>query len=679
MVIHLIPQAEFQRVVRSVPDRREQLSLIADLCRANTLAAVKRAGSGHLGSSFSAMDIVVWLYYHRMNTIRLGVSHPDRDVYFSSKGHDVPGLYSVLHAAGLLSGERLMRLRRHGGLDGHPDIGVPGVEANSGSLGMGISKGRGIAWAKRRGGMGGHVYVMTGDGELQEGQNYEALLNGVNHHAAGLTILVDHNKVQSDRLVSEIADVGDLERMFRTFGWHVARCDGHDFAAYEAAFAKLDGVIDGPKALILDTIKGRGVSFMEHPAALARSGGLYPWHAGAPDDDSFLAAYGELIDRINDRLQQHGLGPVTLEEVAPEVSPGGARGGSRASAASLAGEPTSMAAPAASLEGEPTSMAAPAAAGGASEFVSKAYGRALVELAATRQDLVVLDADLSADCKIRDFELTYPDRFIENGIAEQDMVSMAGGLARHGLLPVVNSFASFLAARANEQIYNNATERTKIIYACHYAGLIPAGPGKSHQSIRDISLLGALPNMIVVQPGNADETRQVVEFCVQDAAENCAIRLAIGPSPRVIPLPQGYRLRFGHGVDVTKGADGILFAYGPVMLHEALVASEQLNAQGFGLCVVNMPWLNRVDADWLVDVVRPFSAIHVLEDHAPVGGLGDGLLNALVTAGALDGRPLIKFAVEGYPACGTPVEALKFHGLDGASLAARILRRRNES
>ena len=144
MVIHLIPQSEFQRVVRSVPDRRERLSLIADLCGANTLSAVKRAGSGHLGSSFSAMDIVVWLYYHRMNTVRLGVSHPDRDVYFSSKGHDVPGLYSMLHSAGLLTGERRMgapprRSRRS------TDTGVPGVEANSGSLGMGISKGRGIA------------------------------------------------------------------------------------------------------------------------------------------------------------------------------------------------------------------------------------------------------------------------------------------------------------------------------------------------------------------------------------------------------------------------------------------------------------------------------------------------------------------------------------------------------
>lgn len=658
MVIRLIPEAEFGRVVAAVPDEGPRLALLADMCRANALAAVKRAGSGHLGSSFSAMDIVVWLYYRRMNTARLGVDHPDRDVYFSSKGHDVPGLYAVLHSLGILSAEKLMRLRRYGGLDGHPDIRIPGIEANSGSLGMGISKARGIAWAKRRTGRGGRVYVMTGDGELQEGQNYEALLNGVNHRAAGLTVLVDHNKVQSDRLVSEIADLGDVEAKFRAFGWHVARCDGHDFAAFDETFEALDRAGAGPAAVILDTVKGRGVTFMEHPAALAAGCGLYPWHAGAPADEPFRAAHGELLDRIDGRLQQYGLPAIATVEVAPESGAGG-----------------TATVGATSLEGEPTSLAAPVRSSVTTEFVSKAYGRALVDLGAVRPDLVVLDADLSADCKVRDFEVTYPDRFIEHGIAEQDMVSMAGGLARQGLLPVVNSFASFLAARANEQIYNNASEHTKIIYACHYAGLIPAGPGKSHQSIRDVALLATLPNMIIVQPSNADETRQVVEFCVQEAVESCAIRLAIGPSPRVVPLPDGYRLQFGRGVTVAEGSDAVLFAYGPVMLHEALLAHEQLSPRACGLRVINMPWLNRIDVGWLLEAIGEHRTIYVLDDHGPVAGLGDALVSALLSAEALDGRDVIKFAVEGYPACGTPTEALHFHGLDGASIAARILRR----
>jgi transketolase len=305
--------------------------------------------------------------------------------------------------------------------------------------------------------------------------------------------------------------------------------------------------------------------------------------------------------------------------------------------------------------------------------VANAFGEALVSIAGRRPDLVVLDADLAADCRVRACEHQYGDRFIENGIAEQDMVSMAGGLARQGLLPVVNTFGAFLAARANEQIYNNACEGSRIIYVCHYSGLIPAGPGASHQSIRDISLFGALPNFQVIQPSNAAETRMALEYGVNQAAENCVLRLIIGPSPRLIALPEAYRLQFGRGVPLTEGRDAVMFAYGPVMLHEALLASELLKEQGFGLRVVNMPWLNRVDDQWLAEVLEPCRAIFVLEDHAPVGGLGDHLLNHLVKQNLLADRAFEKFAVEGYPACGTPAQVLRFHRLDGESLAPRIL------
>ena len=125
-----------------------QLEILADICRANTLAAIKLAGSGHMGSSLSALDLVIMLHYRVMNTVHLGHEDPDRDVFFSSKGHDVPGLYSVLHSVGVIPDAMLRKLRRLGGLDGHPDIATFGIEANSGSLGMGVSKGKGIAWAK---------------------------------------------------------------------------------------------------------------------------------------------------------------------------------------------------------------------------------------------------------------------------------------------------------------------------------------------------------------------------------------------------------------------------------------------------------------------------------------------------------------------------------------------------
>jgi transketolase len=617
--VELIPRGELERAPRD-------LALLADMCRLNALVAVKRAGSGHLGSSFSAMDVVVHLFFEELNTAQVGFDSPDRDIYFSSKGHDVPGLYAVLLALGVLSEERLLKLRRLGGLDGHPDVNVPGIEANSGSLGMGISKGRGMAWAKRFLGHDGRVVVMTGDGELQEGQNFEGLQAAAAHALGSLWVIVDRNELQSDMRTEEILALGDLETKLRAFGWHVAACDGHDHEALAAAFAEFRGIPDVPKVLVANTIKGKGVSFMEHPRALEESGGTYRWHAGAPDDESFARAHAELLERIRQRMPD-------LKLVAAQSQSEGS-----------VGEPES---------GIATRVRV------TDEYVAAAYGDALLELAERNPNVVVLDADLASDCRIRPFELEHPHRFHESGIAEQDMVSAAAGMARQGLLPIVNSFAAFLAARANEQIYNQASERTKVVYALHYAGLIPAGPGKSHQSIRDISLLGSLPDLTLVQPGNSEETKALVRWAVEDAVGSVAVRLAIGPSPRRIELTPA---EVGRGTVVRAGSDSLLFAYGPVMLHEALTASERLDGT---LQIVNMPWLNRVDAEWLADVTEPFGEIFVLEDHAPVGGLADTLRRALQ-------RPVTAFGVEGWPACGTPQEALRFHGLDGVSLADRI-------
>src|SRR5262249_6921794 len=156
-----------------------------------------------------------------LDTATRGWADPDRDIYFSSKGHDVPGLYAALYALGVIPREKLLRLRRLGGLDGHPDVGVDGIEANSGSLGMGISKGRGIAWAKRHLGRAGRVVVMVGDGELQEGQNYEGLQAAAQERLGGLTVIVDRNELQSDKRTEEIVSLGEPEDRFRAFGWDV--------------------------------------------------------------------------------------------------------------------------------------------------------------------------------------------------------------------------------------------------------------------------------------------------------------------------------------------------------------------------------------------------------------------------------------------------------------------------
>jgi transketolase len=634
--IKLIPQEEFHRIEKANITKYEKLPLLADMCRANALATVKRAGSGHLGSSFSSLDIVTFLYYSEMNTAKLGIDHPERDMYFSSKGHDAPGHYAVLYALGIIPKDKFINLRRLGGTHGHPDVNVPGIEANSGSLGMGISKAKGMAVAKKMNGRGGRVFVMTGDGELQEGQIWESLQTAVHQDVTNIQAIVDFNKIQTDKTLNEIIDLGDLEKKFHVFGWHVERCDGHDFAQLEKVFQSFSLITDKPKVVIADTIKGKGVSFMEGPAALRAGKGLYKWHAGAPDDDSFEAGHKEIVERINGRLKDLGLESLHTELLE-------ARDKHRIKLKDTA------------------------------EKVVNAFGEALVELGAKRKDIVVLDADLSADCGLRSFENAFPERFIENGIAEQDMVSMAGGLALQGLLPIVNSFGVFLASRANEQIYNNATENTKIIYVCHYAGLIPAGPGKSHQSLRDISLFGALPNCVILEPCNGAETKCALEWCVEEAQQNCMMRLVISPSPRTITLPENYNFSFGKGTVIKEGKDAVLFAYGPVMLNEALTAAEMLSEQDFSLKVVNMPWLNRIDNQWLAETIGEFRTIFTLDNHSEYGGLGDHLLSALMRSDTLGDKKLIKFAVEEHPACGTPPEALSYHKLDGKNLVTRVL------
>jgi transketolase len=629
----IIPKSEFDRILTEVSEEVPRLEMFADMCRLNTLVEVKKAGSGHLGSSFSAMDLVVLLYLDVLNVRHVGVRHPSRDIFFSSKGHDVPGLYAVFYALGIISEEKLLKLRRLNGLDGHPDVHVPGIEANTGSLGMGISKGRGMVWAKRYLEAGGRVFVMTGDGELQEGQIWESLQT-TSHQKINLTAIVDHNKIQTDMPVQEITSLNDIEAKFRSFGWRVERCNGHDFAEMKNALGRLNQDSSKPKVLIADTIKGRGVSFMEKISDMASCQGKYLWHSGAPADEPFQKGFGELLDRVNRRLQEQRVRPLTLKAVPEESLP------------------------------KPRVTR---------QYVAAAYGEELLSLAAEHSKIVVLDADLSADCKIREFEQKYPERFIENGIAEQDMVSMAGGLARQGLLPVVNSFASFLSARANEQIYNNACEGTKIIYAAHFAGMIPAGPGKSHQSVRDIALFGSIPNLVMLQPCNVLEAREALRYCVKESIENCVLRLNIGPSPRELVLPSDYQLKLGCGLSLRGGSDAVLLAYGPVMLNEALLAAELADTAGFSLEVINMPWLNRFDSDWLSMMLKKHHHMYVLEDHLLIGGMGERLLRFLVGQGLLGGCNFRQFGLTQLPVCGTPWEVLRHHGLDGDSLAREIL------
>ena len=195
-----------------------------------------------------------WVYLEELRNVEDGDGNCD--IFFSSKGHDAPSQYAVLIARGLLDFELIHQLRRLHGLPGHPHVETPYLHCNTGSLGMGISKAKGMAEANRLNGIDRKDFVMTGDGELQEGQIWESLSSAARRGLSEITAIVDHNKIQSDTWVSDVSPLGDLEAKFAGFGWHVARCDGHDFGALNAALRDFDAVTDKPKVLIADTVKG---------------------------------------------------------------------------------------------------------------------------------------------------------------------------------------------------------------------------------------------------------------------------------------------------------------------------------------------------------------------------------------------------------------------------------------
>jgi transketolase len=619
-----VPLETIRRIRREVKDRVARAQLVADICRVNTLYMIMNAGSGHIGSSFSSLDVITWLWTEELADPNSGA--PGADTYFSSKGHDAPALYSLLMALEKLDFNLIHRLRRFRGLPGHPDIETPYIAANTGSLGMGISKAYGMARAQRFTGRGGRIVVMTGDGELQEGQIWESLQPAANDKLGEITVIVDHNKFQSDSAISAVSDLGPIEEKFRAFGWAVRRVSGHDFAALGAVLRELAGVRDQPKVIIADTIKGRGVSFMEGTAC---GDGTYRFHAGAPSLNDYMAGVSELVAAIDARLVSLGVSTLTLATAPP---------------------------PARIAPSNP-------------ERLVLAYGDELLQMARDRTDIVVLDADLLSDCGIEAFKAALPDRFIECGIAEQHMVSAAGGLALKGMLPVVHSFACFLSTRANEQIYNNATERKKIIYVATLAGVIPGGPGHSHQSVRDISAIGSVPALTAIEPCSEREAKLAIRWAVEANQSSTYLRFVNVPLDLPYALPDSYKLEVGRGVTLRAGSDVALIGYGPVLLSNAWHAADELAANGINTAVLNLPWLNRIDDDWARTVLGRFPLVVTLDNHYVA--LGQGVMISAALGGTR--ADVTSIGLTDLPACGSNAEVLAHHGLDAASIARVVL------
>jgi len=615
-------QSEFNKVTQASISKKDKAILFADLARYNTLYMIAKAGSGHLGSSFSSMDIVTWIY---LNILK------ESDRYFSSKGHDAPGLYSIQTALNILPFEKIHQLRRLNGLTGHPDVHTPGSHTNTGSLGMGVSKAKGFIYGDNFfNEKNSEVFVLTGDGELQEGHFWESLVSLANRPTNRITVIVDHNKIQSDTYVKDVSDLGDLEAKFKAFGWDVLKIDGHDIDIIDSSLASRKDRTK-PLAIIADTIKGKGVSFMEH-TSMDSEQEYYAYHSGAPNLEEYNKACKEISSRIETFSNSLG---ISLD-----------------SAANIVIEPIS----------------APKNA----EKMIPAYAEAILNLA-EKNNIVALDADLVLDTGLIPFKDKFPDRFIECGIAEQDMVSQAGTIALTGLIPIVHSFACFLVTRAAEQIYNNASQKGKVIYVGSLAGILPAGPGHSHQSVRDFTCMLGMPGMTIIEPVNANQVALALKWAVENNSESTYIRLTSIPFQQTELLHSIDTLDHGKGEVLNPGKDITLITYGPIFSFIAGEVAEILKNNDISLNIISTPWINKIDLGWLEEVIGETKMIVTLENHYTESGVGSLYIANMASAGLLMNKKTLNIGIEELPQCGRNEEVLEYHGLTAKQIAERII------
>jgi transketolase len=269
------------------------LEAIARACRVQIIRMLTHAGSGHPGGSLSVIDLLVAIAFGRLRHDPRRPDWPDRDRIVLSKGHAVPALYTVMARAGYFPEERLITLRKLGSpLQGHPDrVALPGIEAATGSLGQGLSIATGLALGLKLAGSPARVYCIVGDGEIQEGQVWEAAMTapklGQPHHALdNLTVIIDYNKIQLDDFVTKICDLEPLLAKWQGFGWPVLEIDGHDLAQIGKALDQAEATRGTPSLIVAHTVKGKGVSFMENNPE---------WHGKSPKPEEGVAAIREIL------------------------------------------------------------------------------------------------------------------------------------------------------------------------------------------------------------------------------------------------------------------------------------------------------------------------------------------------------------------------------------------------
>jgi transketolase len=632
----------------------EQLKETAQLMRGYDLVALNAAGSGHAGGTLSIMDIAAALYLRVAEHDPENPNWADRDRILWSTGHKAPSLYLGLAFAGFCPVEDVTLLRKLGSpYQGHPHwLKVPGVEASTGSLGQGLSIAVGIALAARLNGKSYKVFCIMGDGEQQEGQIWEAAMAASHHRLDNLVGIVDCNRLQIDGPVAEVMNVEPLEEKYRSFGWDVRRIDGHNMEQVVEALESAKSQQGKPIVLLADTIKGKGVSFMENVAG---------WHGKSPNNDELWKGLVELgvaeqipVSQLLEKASTYQAAiEHKLQKKMPEFNHD--YWWNRALNMKVKMEPT-----------------------------RKGFGQAL---AAHGNDerVVCLGLDISGSITISDFYASNPERknrWLSMGIAEQSATSVAAGLAREGKLPVFGTYATFAAARNLDQIRTSICygEFNVMIAGAH--GGVSVGPdGATHQALEDLFAMCGLPNMSVVVPCDAVETRKATSYLLLEHKGPKYIRFAREATPVVTdeqtPFVFGkanvIRLRkpgdsFLKAFETTleskyqdEGEDLTIVACGP-MVPEAMRAAWILKREfGYETRVLNLHTLKPIDEAAIIWAAKQTGVILTAEEHQ-IGALAWRVSNVITSSPVLYGQPVITGAIgvkDRFGDSGAPWELIK--------------------
>jgi transketolase len=592
-----------------------------------SMMSTTAAGSGHPTSCMSAAELVAGVYFYAMKFDPKNANSNDDDRFVLSKGHAAPLLYSALAEAGVFPVSRVMTLRQFSSeLEGHPTPRIHGVDAATGSLGQGLSVGAGLAIGARMDKSPTRVYVLTGDGELAEGEIWEAAAFAAHYKLDNLTVITDINALGQSDYTMYKHDMEVYRRKFESEGFATEVIDGHDVAAVLAALDRAKATKGRPQAIIARTVKGHGFSLVA---------GKEGWH-GKPFSKEQLA----------EAIKERGGAPV----VPPDPGKSYAR-------TPLPTPPDFPAPP------------APEYAADAQVATREAYGFALKRLGKVNPHIVAMSGDVMNSTFSEMFDKAYPDHFFQGYIAEQNLVSTGVGLAARGKVPFLDTFACFLS-RAYDNVRMAAVSRANINLCGSHCGVSIGEDGPSQMALEDIAMFRAISGSEVFYPSDAVSTERLTEHMAKRAGINY-LRTSRPKMPILYSKDEKFAVP-GFKVLRQSAQDKATVIGAGVTLHEALKAFEQLKSQGIAIRVIDLYCVKPLDGKAIAEQIKATAGCLVtVEDHWPEGGLGEAVLAALAQAGVSPAKFKL-LAVTGMPHSGKPEELVDAFGISARHIIEAV-------